>query len=337
MGDQREDNEGSVAGAFLAWCQLRAQASEGLSESSKRVYRAMWFKFTRYLAIQGIALDQCGTEAIGAFLESLSNQTGSRGTTLTAPNAAHDRASRDHRRRYVWLIAQIASANPTLKRLENNATAILATPHASDLLAGGLPAARPQPLHNDAREALIARVSQLVDHDHWKTARIAALAAFMLGTGAKPAEAFACRLGDLGFDPQRLPYKVAIAGTRSRRPHETPIAEWASPVLNRWIARLRREMASDPFCNPGCLVFPGDTPGKTLVPSTVFRQLRQLFDEVSWHGERGGGHQLRDTFALQQFKGHAQSMETIANWLGYARAESANRYRSLVTTNKGVG
>jgi integrase len=156
----------------------------------------------------------------------------------------------------------------------------------------------------------------------WKAVRDAAAAAVMLGAGLAPGD-----VQSLPLDSIRLGSRRRVSSAWLRVPadglspeHEAPLAEWAVPLLKRWLVVRRRRGIDGPWA------FPSTSKGSPLSRMSCHRCVVRVLDAAGVPG--GVPFRLRHTCAVAWLRaGHGD--ETVGQWLGLVERKALRRYATL--------
>jgi len=305
--------------SFARWL-----ATQKYEESSRKIYRSMWAKFSRWMKEGGYQLDSCSSQHISIFLD---------GAELY----------RAHRQRYVRLIERVythlfslglridnpgqeagyahvgAGLNDPMRCLDQEERSLLFTGLRSIWGAG-------QSSEEDQKEKT------------WALIRDAAMIGVITGGGAKISE-----VGQLTVNCSSEDGWLVIPPGKVDE-HRAPLLPIGEEALAVW-ARVRAGLGFG-----GRVLFPADVsrrrdglngPFQTMHPATIYRRINALFKRFGidqtraiTHDEgatlRNGGQTLRNTYAATLFE-RDEPDEVIAEALGLYADFSVPRLRDAHT------
>lgn len=302
---------------FEQWVAHREQAgwtsraSRPLREDSIVVYREMWNALAEYCVAARISPFGISSGDLESFLAS---RKGKEGRALSKPYAF----------RMLSLVDKVLNleARLTKRNAWEGAQALLRSPDyrfANDEYLESLPDA----LTEHESEQLIAwlAVPDLQALPSWKALRDRAAVAVMLGAGLAPGDTRALALEGCKRNAQGIIWKLSVPGDGNGPARESPIAEWASELLEAWLT-LRSQLVI-----PGASVFPGTRNGRSWGKSSLFESVTQLLEDAGYPGRSGMA--LRHSFALRQLK-QGVSVDELQTWLGLKEGGMLDRYRRMV-------
>jgi integrase/recombinase XerD len=158
--------------------------------------------------------------------------------------------------------------------------------------------------------------------NNWKTVRDRAMQTMMIGAGLKVSEVISIRVRDVGEVSATGSIPITITpGTTGgiARWHQTQLRPFAVAEVQNWL-RERRDRKI-----PGALLFPATLNGGRLDPSTVYRQVKATFERAEVAVPRRGGRTLRNTFAVRELNGGADT-EVVGEYLGHRKRRAINEY-----------
>lgn len=165
-------------------------------------------------------------------------------------------------------------------------------------------------------------------HEDWRTLRVKASLALMLGAGVTPGEIRELSTNALVSDGGRrgdLVWKVRIPAIGSSRTREVPVPTWSGRLLAHWIRVRSHECLAGPY------LFPSTRSGKQWSKTIQYTSTRQMLEDAGWSAEdaKGGNFKLRHTFALRHLSKRV-SEEQVAQWLGISDLTKMARYKRVL-------
>lgn len=313
--------------------------SQGLEDSSKVVYIAMFGRFCQWLESKGLRLDRCDDKDIKDFLDTEN------------PNLPSSRQNRQNKSRqkqqYVRMLERVYAHLGSL-----GMTGINPGRQACLKKIGG---GKDQParfLSEHERQALIALVETRIDEyrkdetrlERWVEIRDLALIGATIGAGMKPQH-----LQGMTLNCIRLSEGV-IDNSRPSHSHRATLMPFAREALALWIEVLA-ELTDETLSMKGRAggtteqwrksrtVFIADRSGfgfgrfatsQRMHPSTIFRRIQAFLNLAGITGNRVGAQTLRNTYVALLIEGGASNSELVT-CLGLATEDSAKRLRVMVT------
>ncbi len=289
-------------------------AHHQLSEDTKKIYSAMWKKFSRWLASRGIGLADCEDTHLETFLN------------------VHG-LEKEHRQRYVRLVEKtyghlqglgLDIRNPgreagfrRVGKGDNDPTAFL---------DHGMRAA----LFQCIRQALVLPAAQerrveKSRKEQWIEVRDAAVAATLVGAGAKVSE-----LTALTVSCTSKPGWLLIPSAGNVREHRARLYPIAQEALNTWLDWRKGLALNHDTLFPASLTRRRNDQQvgtAAMHPATVFRRIKALLEQVGATGDRACGQTLRNTYAAMLFENGADD-STVYDCLGMFSMLSVQRLRA---------
>ncbi|MBC8737385.1 phage integrase family protein [Paraburkholderia sp. UCT31] len=275
---------------FERWCK---EKERDFADSSRIVYAAMWGNFVQHYMARGKRLEHVDSAEIESFFNK---QTWARNTA----------------KRYFKLLDDILDHFAGTGMLKDNPAAALRRRFA---------------YYEEARNPLILAPHQeralfdaLPPPTHWKRVRDAALVGLLFGGGLKLQEAIFLEVSHLNVDGDYPHVRVFKNGFFDR---EVPIFGMAVAYVRQWLLeRRRRAFAST-------LAFPANFSGTPLDRSTVYRQVKAVFERAGVEKEHKGAGLLRNSFGARQLR-QGTSLDTVRKWMGHKLEESTEPLRRQV-------
>lgn len=317
-------------GAFTDWlASPSANSGRGFSVDSKKVYAAMWGKFTRFCVDQGFRPALANQPCLERFMAFLAQERMDKASLARGTQAARSQDVGGHdrqQRRYLSIIARthamlmilgVRSDNPAAFMLEHCAPEPL-RPDPSPLRQGG---------DQRLRRALVQRKAH--EGFDWRSLRDQAIVEVLVGSGLTSRQ-----LRLLKNTPQQLGLDEAPAWVRpvpARRgqpmPGRLPLSREAAVSLRAWL-EVRQERI------PGDVLFPGTLGGDEMSAASLYRAVAQtleLAQEADDHPVAAhlGPRTLRHTFAMRQLRA-GKPLDVLQQWLNHSKPSSTAVYQRLV-------
>jgi integrase len=240
--------------------------------------------------------------------------------------------------RYAWrlvtLIDRVVNHKATVQgRAPNRAAAVLMERHPELKFANATHHDQLPDFLSDSQDRSlvsylqdVARIEQDTDSKttlrQWQSLRNRTGVALQLGAGLTPLEIRLLKVSSVLSDSQG-PWKVRAPASARVRVHETPLAQWAKPIVATWL-RVRCDLGI-----PGDWLLPSTKSGKPWGKTTHFDSVAAVLEDAGLTGYKGGSYLLRHTFALKQLSKPENTEAGVADWLG-VDVEEMKRYRGLI-------
>lgn len=263
--------------AFLAQRRINGRV---LRPSSFAIYRGMFLRLLDWLRYRGLALEDLRAGSLDDFLAS----------RPLAPETRH---------RYLLVFTELYQHLLLLKDEEqaNPARQLLTSQPAPDRQS-------PEALTPADVRRLLAQLSAEQLMPGWKHQRQAAMVMMLLGAGLRTTELLTLKLrslsrGDSCWVPEHKPRPERVV----------PLHGMVREVVADWLALRERTGIA------GELVFPSNTSGAPLTPSTLFRQVKALLKAADIERRYEGPMLLRNTCAVAWLSRHPT--HKVQAWLGH--------------------
>ncbi len=307
-------------------------------EHSLSTYASMWTAFAVFCADMQVPLDDISRSHIEDFLNKRSSARGARakvrntgldadGKKSSAKPAGTAELTPRHKWRIVRLIDHVLEHSARVRGKPRNDAArqMLDNP---DLRFVNTEQNDPLPvfLRRVDAERVIGYCKLILRDDEcqkvsWQEVRNRALVATVLGAGLTPLDVRKLRLEDVITDTVGA-FGLRVKGNGNSPARETPIAEWARVILERWIwARA--------VCNvKGDLMFPSTASGDEMSKQGLHVIGKNVLAAAGVSPElaKGGLYCLRHSFAVRQIVYGGKSEKEVARFLGITDASWARRY-----------
>lgn len=304
-----------------------------LAETSARLYRDMWAVFSQFLLSRPKrrSADASGLTAVRSadLREFVDNAQPSRRAAASGATAWSSR--------YAWRMLHLIDRVLRFHLLRSGMRPGPHTAAAELLRETSFRFANASHLDNEPRPLRVRdaqRVQRYLEGElkaslaqdpagrQWKAVRDAAAAALMLGAGLAPGD-----LQALPLDGIRLGTARRTGNARVRVPadglspeHEAPLADWAVPLVRRWLLVRRRRGLDGPWA------FPSTSKGSPLSRMSCHRCIVRVLDAAGIPG--GVPFRLRHTCAVAWLRaGHHE--EDVGQWLGLIERKALRRYATL--------
>ena len=310
------------ASAFDTWLSSSNGPARGLSEDTESVQRAMWNAFESWCTRRRIDLATLTTIEIEKYLRS---REGSVPASELAPRYAW---------RLVMLIDRVVNHQAAVQgRAPNSAAAELMEKIPELKFANAAQLDQLPDILSDLQDRILItylQASTRIESEpdsaialkEWQSLRNKTGVALQLGAGLTPLEIRLLKVSSVFSDSQG-PWKVRAPASARVKVHETPVANWARPILANWL-RIRAALAI-----PGEWLLPSTKSGKPWGKTTHFDSVAGVLDDAGLKGFKGGSYRLRHTFALKQLSKPEITDAEVAAWLGVEVGEM-KRYRGLI-------
>lgn len=300
----------------------KVQEPQPLGQGSVKGYTAMFSKFVRWMADQGLKIDGVAKEHVLQFLDAqMEPQKKGRAKDLNS----------EIRRRYVRLLERVydhLQVRPNPARLAGYSLTSMPGGGGKDLPKEWLTFEQQAAF----MLALPARASYLSEDSAkaWRRRRDRAMMALMIGAGLTVAEVIELYIENIGDEDPTGSVPVTIwpvPGSEFSRKHVTMLRPFAVPEVARWIEEREKMNVA------GRLLFPATARGGKVAAATLYRQVRATFAAAGIKLNREGGRTLRNTFAQRELEA-GTSLGELGEYLGLHERRSVERYAEQAAMHK---
>ena len=336
--------------AFDSWMQKQDSEKTVRRSTSRSMYAAIWGAFSAWCVSQELQLQDLTTADLERYIEHRSKLLKPSRADRAAAAAACASTVNTHRSfapRYAWrlltLIDHILQHHAATHLLQPNTCAQQVLRTKEEWRFANTPSfdRLPAYLEFDQAEALICwlkttcplnpsanssnpHAPALPSRQTWIQARNSTSVALQLGSGLAPGEIRDLQLSDVLRCPTTgAALKLHVRAHSMSPAHEVPLAPWAVPLLENWIA-LRQASGIT-----ACVLFPGTRGSNAWSKVSQFEAAHATLIEAGMpaHALRGS-FILRHTFALRQVLAGVED-HRLAGWLGISDLKRLSPYHAI--------
>ena len=344
--------------AFDSWMQKQDSDKAVRRSTSRNMYAAIWGAFSAWCVSQDLELQALTPADLERYIGERSkllkptraDRAAAAASSATANSSiAAAGGQRSFAPRYAWrlltLIDHILQHHATTHHLPPNTCAQQVLRTKEEWRFANTPSfdRLPAYLEYDQAEDLIcwlqatcgqhphtesdgAQAPALPSAQTWIQARNRTSVALQLGSGLAPGEIRDLRLSDVLRCPTTgTALKLHVRAHSMSPAHEVPLAPWAVPLLENWIA-IRQACGIT-----ASVLFPGTRGSNAWSKVSQFQAAQSTLLEagIPEHALRGS-FMLRHTFALRQVHAGVDS-QRLAGWLGIVDLKRLRPYFSDIS------
>ena len=330
--------------AFACWLERQDADRTVRRATSRGIYTNIWGAFSAWCVSQQLELQQLRPSDLQRYIEHRAG--------LLKPRRSRRTPDASFSPRYAWrlltLIDHVLQHHAVSHQLTPNTCAQQLLSTKEEWRFANTPPfdSLPVYLEFDQAEALICwlkthmpacpnsantpgtetEATTVPVRQTWVHARNRTSVALQLGSGLTPGEVRNLQLDDVLPCPTTgTPLKLHLCAQGSSPAHEVPLAPWAVPLLENWLA-IRQTCGIT-----ASVLFPGTRGSNVWSKVSQFQAARSTLIEAGMpeHSLRGS-FILRHTFALRQVHAGVDS-QRLAGWLGIVDLKRLRPYFSDIS------